>query len=141
MLQELKRHSIIDLSFVAELRDIAEGQNTSLTSRVLDASRIMAHLTEVNNRILTALAAYDLFRNRGHSKLEASEFAKQAVSLTQFNYSSLNAPRLFQARGPLGQLGPLMFQFMKYPQHMYALMISNMRQVVKGGAQRRVAAK
>ncbi len=134
MLDKLKRESIIDLSFVAELRDIAEGQNTSMTQRVLDASRIMSHLSEVNNRILTAIAAYDLYRNKGSSKVEAEEFAKQAVSLTQFNYSSSNAPRLFQARGPLGQMGPLVFQFMKYPQHMYALLVDNFRRAVKSGS-------
>lgn len=142
MLNKLKRESIIDLSFVAELRDIAEGQNTSLTQKVLDASRIMSHLSEVNNRILTAVAAYDLYRNKGSTVAEAEGFAKQAVSLTQFNYSSGNAPRLFQARGPLGQMGPLVFQFMKYPQHMYALLIDNMRRAVySGGMDRKVAIK
>jgi hypothetical protein len=142
MLNKLKRDSIIDLSFVAELRDIAEGQNTSATQRVLDASRIMSHLTEVNNRIMSAIAAYDLYRNKGASVFEAEEFAKQAVSLTQFNYSSGNAPRLFQARGPLGQMGPLIFQFMKYPQHIYALLIDNFRRAVySGGMDRKIALK
>jgi hypothetical protein len=142
MLNKLKRESIIDLSFVAELRDIAEGQNTSMTQKVLDASRIMSHLTEVNNRIMTAIAAYDLYRNKGRSEIEAQGFAKQAVSLTQFNYSSGNAPRLFQARGPLGQMGPLVFQFMKYPQHMYALMVDNYRRAVySSGMDRKVAMK
>lgn len=142
MLNKLRRESIIDLSFVAELRDIAQGQDSGLTQRVLDASRIMSHLSEVNNRILTAVAAYDLYRNRGASVLESTEFAKQAVSLTQFNYSAGNAPRLFQSRGPLGALGPLVFQFMKYPQHMYALLIDNMRRAVySGGVDRRTALK
>jgi hypothetical protein len=142
MLNKLKRDSIIDLSFVAELRDIAEGQDSSLTQRVLDASRIMAHLTEVNNRIMTAIAAYDLYRNKGMTPFQSEEFAKQAVSLTQFNYSSGNAPRLFQARGPLGQMGPLVFQFMKYPQHMYALLIDNFRRAVwSGGMDRKIALK
>lgn len=142
MLNKLRRESIIDLSFVAELRDIAQGQDSGLTQRVLDASRIMSHLSEVNNRILTSIAAYDLYRNRGASVLEATEFAKQAVSLTQFNYSAGNAPRLFQARGPLGAMGPLVFQFMKYPQHMYALLIDNMRRAVySGGMDRKVALK
>src|SRR5690606_10935025 len=36
-------------------------------------------------------------------------------------------PRLFSYRGPLGQLGPLIFQFMKYPQHIYALLVDNFR--------------
>jgi hypothetical protein len=126
MLTALKRESIIDLSFIAELRDIANGEQ-SIAQNVLDASRIMAHLTEVNNRIMTALASYDIGRSKGMEHDSAVEFAKQATSLTQFNYSSGNKPRLFQAQGPLGSLGPLVFQFMQYPQHMYALLISNMR--------------
>ncbi len=126
MLTDLKRESIIDLSFIAELRDIASGKQ-SITQNVLDASRIMAHLTEVNNRIMTALASYDIGRAKGMEHESAVEFAKQAVSLTQFNYSSGNKPRLFQSHGPLGALGPLVFQFMQYPQHMYSLLISNMR--------------
>lgn len=126
MLTDLKRESIIDLSFIAELRDIASGTQ-SVTQNVLDASRIMAHLTEVNNRIMTALASYDIGRAKGMEHESAVEFAKQAVSLTQFNYSSGNKPRLFQSHGPLGALGPLVFQFMQYPQHMYSLLISNMR--------------
>src|SRR5690606_12178743 len=44
MLNKLKRDSIIDLSFVAELRDISEGINTGPWQRMLDASRIMSHL-------------------------------------------------------------------------------------------------
>lgn len=142
MLNKLKRDSIIDLSFVAELRDISEGINTGPWQRVLDASRIMSHLVEVNNRVMTALAAYDLYRNKGRTVAEATGFAQQAVSLTQFNYSSGNAPRLFQARGPLGPWGPLVFQFMKYPQHMYALLIDNFRRAVWGGGlDRQVAIK
>lgn len=133
MLNNLRRESIIDLSFVAELRDIAEGQSTTMTQRVLDASRIMSHLTEVNNRIMTAIAAYDLYRSQGMGAEAAEGFAKQAVSLTQFNYSSGNTPRLFSARGPLGQAGPLVFQFMKYPQHIYALLIDNFRRAVSSG--------
>lgn len=134
MLNKLKRDSIIDLSFVAELRDIAEGTNTGWVQRTLDASRIMSHLTEVNNRILTAIAAYDLSRAEGTNVEQATDFAKQAVSLTQFNYSAGNAPRLFTAKGQFGQAGPLIFQFMKYPQHMYALLIDNFRVAVKSGA-------
>ena len=126
MLEELRRASIIDMTMQTELRDIAEGMDASRTQGVIDASRIMSHLTEVNNRVLTAIAAFDLGRNvKKMSDFEATEFAKQAVSVTQFNYSAGNSPRLFQARGPLGSAGPLVFQFMKYPQHMYALMIDS----------------
>ena len=60
MLEKLRQQSVIDLSWIAELRDISEGRDTGKYQRFMDATRVMAHLTEVNNRIITALAAYDL---------------------------------------------------------------------------------
>lgn len=145
MLEELRRYSIIDLSWIAELRDIAEGSDTSWTQKVLDSSRIMAHLTEVNNRILTAISAYDLNYTAAlkagtspdAAHLAAIEFAKDATSTTQFNYSSANKPRLFQQNGPLGRMSPLVFQFMQWPQHMYALLFTNLAKALKGDKEAR----
>ena len=142
MLEELKQNNVIDLSWIAELRDISEGSDTGMKQKVLDASRVMAHLTEVNNRILTAVATYDLALREARTKGDMSASsehayavsqAQSAVSETQFNYSSQNKPRLFQPGGPLGKFGPAVFQFMQWPQHMYALMIKNFHQSVKGG--------
>lgn len=146
MLEQLRRNSVIDLSWIAELRDISEGSDLSTWQKVLDVSRIQAHLTEVNNRILTAMAAYDLKYNEALTVFEgqaerekiahavAVSFAQQAVSLTQFNYSSGNKPRLFQPNGPLGPLAPWVFQFMQWPQHMYALLITNFRSAFAGAS-------
>lgn len=133
MLGELKQQGVIDLSWIAELRDISEGTDTGQWQKTLDASRVMAHLTEVNNRILTALATYELAKQKAiDTKIDPAtahlvgiKEAKLAVSQTQFNYSSPNKPRLFQSGGPLGSAGPVVFQFMQWPQHMYALMIQN----------------
>lgn len=140
MLTTLQRQSIIDLSFVAELRQIADGQNVNTRwQRVLDASRIMSHITEVNNRIMTAVAAYDLTIAKGQGHEEAVAAAESAVERTQFNYSGANAPRLFQQGGPLGKAGPLLFQFMKYPQHMYALMTRQVIRLFSNKTERREA--
>jgi uncharacterized protein YutE (UPF0331/DUF86 family) len=142
MLTKLQRQSIIDLSLVAELRQIADGSNVNTKwQRTLDASRIMSHLTEVNNRILTAVAAYDLALDRGLTHEQAIKEAEGAVERTQFNYSGANAPRLFQQGGPLGKAGPLLFQFMKYPQHMYALMIRQVFRALRNPTERREALK
>jgi len=140
MLEELRRHSVIDLSWIAELRDMAEARKNNFKQRTLDASRIMAHLTEVNNRILVSIAAYDMKRQEAlaagagvESAIDqATEYAKQAVSTTQFNYSSANKPRWFQPDGPMGPLSPLVFQFMQWPQHMYFMMISNSAKALNG---------
>lgn len=128
MLTALKRESIIDLSFVAELRDIAEGQDKGAWDKVMDASRVLAHLTEVNNRIMTAIAAYNVHKARpaggrtaAQIEQDATDFAKRAVAETQFDYSAANKPRLFSANDAWWK--PLVFQFMQYVQHMYVLFI------------------
>jgi hypothetical protein len=63
--------------------------------------------------------------------------AEQAVEHTQFNYSGANAPRLFVQGGPLGKFGPLAFQFMKYPQHLYALMARQIMRTFSNNANER----
>ena len=133
MLDELRKNSIIDLSWVAELRDIAAGSSESKLGKIADASRIMAHLTEVNNRILSAIAAYELETSRGGTHEQGIQVAKETVSRTQFNYSAGNKARLFTKAGPLGTLSPLLFQFMQWPQHMYALLITQTVKMVRGG--------
>lgn len=140
MLDDLKQASIIDLSFVAELRQIAMGEDSKIADAVLDASRIMAHLTEVNNRLMTAIAAYEIYRKQGQSHEAAVDFAKHAVAKTQFDYSAGNKSRLFSANDAAWK--PLVFQFMQYMQHMYVLMFEQVGQIIRNdatGARKRAA--
>ena len=142
MLTDLKRESIIDLSFIAELRNVAEGEAQGLWSKVMDASRVMAHLTEVNNRIMTAVAAYNLAIEQGQPHENAVDFAKKTVVETQFDYSAANKARLFSHNDAWWK--PMVFQFMQYVQHMYVLFIKHLRNVVKtpfGSAEWKVSAK
>ena len=125
LIEELRDINIIDINVLTELRQIAEGVQGGLATNTLDASRILGHLTEVSNRVVTAIAAYNLAINNGDSVAEAKKYAADMVSQTQFNYSSENKPPLFQPGGPLKWAAPLMFQFMQWPQHMYALLIRN----------------
>lgn len=127
VLEHLRRNHILEISPMTELREIAGGQGESFASRALDASRIMAHLVEINNRVLTAMAAYDLEMAKSGDQQAARDYAELMIETTQFNYSTANKPPLFQ------QL-PWMFQFMQWSQHIYALMIGNMHMAVKGGA-------
>lgn len=133
LIDELRKQNIMDVSVLTELREIAQGIEGGAWARVLDASRIMSHITEVNNRVVAAIAAFDLEMSKqvaaGLSREEAikvaTEYAGDIVSETQFNYSTNNKPPLFQPGGPLKWAAPLMFQFMQWPQHMYALLIRN----------------
>lgn len=143
LIEELRDQNIIDINVLTELRQIADGVRGGLWQNTLDASRILAHITEVSNRTMTAIAAYNLAKNAGESMKDATQYAADMVSQTQFNYSSENKPPLFQKGGPLKWAAPLMFQFMQWPQHMYALLIRNVAASVRGKTkkERRAALK
>lgn len=141
LLEKLRSLHIIDINVFTEMRDQAAGKKQNVADKVIDASRIMAHLTEVNNRVLTALSAYQLEINAGSTVEEATKYAGDMVSQTQFNYSSANKPPLFQPGGPLGGVAPLMFQFMQWPQHMYSHLIRNYRGMVDAGVMNRSEAR
>ena len=134
MVQHLRENNLIDLSMATELSDIGKGKSTGLTSRVLDASRIMLHLCEVNNRVMTAIAARELGLKAGMTEQQAIEHAADAINVTHNDYSYGNTPRLFmaQSKGLLGGARPLLFQFMKYPQQVYGMMISSGLAALRG---------
>lgn len=134
MVQHLRDNNLIDLSMATELSDISKGRDTGLTARVLDASRIMLHLCEVNNRVLTAVAARELGLKAGMTEAQAVEHAADAINVTHNDYSYGNTPRMFmaQSKGLLGGARPLLFQFMKYPQQVYGMMISSGLAALKG---------
>ena len=135
MLKNLRDNGIIDMSMATELRDIAGGNSTRIT-RVLNASQGMLHLVEVNNRCMTAIAAYDLAKGKGMDHDGATEFAKDAVAVTHNDYSYGNTPRAFmaQASGALGGMRPLLTQFMRYPQHVYAMLVQSTLQALHGAS-------
>jgi hypothetical protein len=134
MLQHLRDNNLIDLSMATELSDISKGKSTGLAARVLDASRVMLHLIEVNNRVMTAIAARELGIKQGMTEAQAVEHAADAINVTHNDYSYGNTPRLFmaQAKGLLGGARPMLFQFMKYPQQVYGMMISSGLAALKG---------
>lgn len=119
MLTALRRRHTLEVSPLTELREVAAGIDKTAGARAMDASRIMAHMVEVNNRVLTAIAAYDLELAKTGDKTKATEYASDMVSDTQFDYSSQNKPPLFQNY-------PLLFQFMQWSQHIYALLATNL---------------
>lgn len=140
MLEALKNQNIIDLTQVSELRNIAMGLRGTLSNRIMDASRIMAHLTEVNNRVMTALATYDLAYSKRLERVSAPTAsdmkdahsaavadAAEAVRKTQFNYAQSNKAPIMQTN-----VGRFVFQFMQYPQHIYAMLMENMLLMAKG---------
>jgi hypothetical protein len=136
MLQGLRNNNLIDISMATELSDIAQGESGAynLATGVKNASRAMLHLLEVNNRAMTAIASRELGLKQGMTEAQAREHAAQAIIVTHNDYSYGNTPRLFmqQAKGVTGSLRPLMFQFMKYPQQVYGMMLSSGLAALKG---------
>jgi DNA-binding ferritin-like protein (Dps family) len=139
MLQSLRKTQVLEVSPLTELREMASGK-TSNAAKALDASRVMAHLVEVNNRVLTAVAAYRLELNRqlaegvgpDTAKELATQYAERMVSQTQFDYSTANKPPVFMKY-------PLMFQFMQWSQHIYAHLVRNMAGTLRGDKEARSA--
>lgn len=139
MLDELRKTHVLEVSPLTELREVADGTK-SLGGRVIDASRVMSHIVEVNNRVLTAIAAYDLMYERElengasvqSAKETATRYAEDMVSQTQFDYSTANKPPIFQRY-------PLMFQFMQWSQHIYAHLVRTTAGAMRGDAEARRA--
>src|SRR5208282_2444190 len=121
-------------SMATEMADIGKGRSTGLAARVLDAGRTMLHLAEVNNRVMTAIAARELGLKQGMTEQQAVAHAADAINVTHNDYSYGNTPRAFmaQAKGVLGGARPLVFQFMKYPQQIYSMLISSGLAALKG---------
>lgn len=151
MIDEITGRGGLELTQIGELRDIGEGIDSSAWGRIMDAGRVMSHITEVNNRVLTAIAAYNLASNaylKEHkgdmdgAHAAGVEKAQEAVNTTQFGYGAANKSLLFQPGGPLGRGAPLVFQFMQWSQHMYAMLIGHtVAAINEGTVDRKTALK
>ncbi|MDX1330489.1 MAG: PLxRFG domain-containing protein, partial [Burkholderiaceae bacterium] len=129
MIEELTEQGIIDATFVQELyeasRGVAPGRLGEASNRLMEVARTMPQTVEIFNRVVTAVAAYDLEMAKSKDATKATEAASEAVLQTQFDYSDLNKPRNFKRFA--GARAIMMFKM--YAQGMYALLISN---AVKG---------
>lgn len=124
MLAKLAAANLLDMTLAADTRSAAAGrEHEAWWERTMDSARILPHLTEVLNRGVTAIAAYQMGRTEGMSKEEALGFAEEAIAETQFDYSLLNKPRYMSER--VYSAAKPIFMFMQHPQHVYALFIKS----------------
>jgi len=119
MLEELSKNNVLDFTLALDTSAAAQGRPDS--NRFMDVARIMPHLSEVLNRSVTAIAAYEMGRSQGMEHTQATEFATDAVTETQFDYTLLNKPRYMSER--YYALAKPIFMFMQHPQHVYSLFI------------------
>ena len=129
MLDELFNKGLIDITFEREVGAISEGRAETLWGKTVELASLPAHHTEVVNRVATALAAYRIEASKGGTPEEAAAYAERIVHETHLDYSTENAPRLFNK---YGQIGRLVLQFKKYGQGMLYLNVKNLMGAVRG---------
>lgn len=124
LLARLAERNLLDMTLAADTRSAALGrEQEGVWERTLDSARILPHLTEVLNRGVTAVAAYEMGRDEGMTIEQATQFAEDAIAETQFDYNLLNKPRYMSERS-YAAAKPI-FMFMQHPQHVYALFVKS----------------
>ena len=101
-------------------------------------ARALPEAIEMNNRMASAVAAFDLELKKGAGEDAAMRKALDVVNQTQFNYSATNAPTFM--KHPLAKV---FFQFKKYAQGQYQFLGEQIATALKDAdpAARKEAAK
>lgn len=165
MFRTLLDRNVLDITMEHDLAAIASAQRGLFDDKISAATKgkmggladvvqlinTPVRVTELANRTVTALSAYNLkMEALKTSPLSAEEkhnvavdYAARAVSETQFNYSEMNAPR--HMRQVLGSkpIAKLVFQFRKYQQGLLYLVTKNIADALPNSnatkAERRIA--
>jgi hypothetical protein len=119
--------------------DIANNMDTEVYTKGMSPKMIKfwnmfnwsSHNIELMNRLTTALAAYKLEMGKTGSEVAASKAARDAVELTQLDYSDTNAA-YFMKQGHMGGMNRIPMQFRKYQQGMIYLLARNFKQAWGG---------
>jgi hypothetical protein len=118
MLNTLLKRNLLDITIEHDLGAIAELKSHALGDK-LKMANLPVHITELANRSVTAIAAYNLAINElKMNQAQAEEFASTAVSATQLDYSALNAPRHMRRVLGSAPAAKIVMQFRKYQQGM-----------------------
>lgn len=110
MLQEMMDRGALDFTQDSEMHALAKGMPMVL-QRVIKSATWLAHPTEVMNRMVTSLAAYDLAKAKTSTDEAAYNMVESIVQETQMNYSPSN--RMAVLNSPVAR--PLL-QFKQYGQ-------------------------
>lgn len=114
--------------------DIANNMDTEVYTKGMNPKMIKfwrvfnwsSHNIELVNRLTSALAAYKLEMGKTGSEAAATKAARDAVELTQLDYSDTNAA-YFMKQGHMGGLNRIPMQFRKYQQGMIYLLARNFK--------------
>jgi hypothetical protein len=122
--------------------DIANNMDTEVYTKGMSPKAIKfwkvfnwsSHNIELMNRLSSALAAYRLEMNKTGNEEAATKAAREAVELTQLDYSDTNAA-YFMKQGHMGGLNRIPMQFRKYQQGMIYLLARNFKNAWGGDAE------
>jgi hypothetical protein len=112
MLVEMRERGRLDFTQDTEMNSLTRGTPVFL-QRIVKSATWLAHPTEVGNRIVTALATYELAKGKGMSEDAAYATVQSIIDETQMNYSPEN--RIALMNSPI--LRP-MLQFKQFGQQM-----------------------
>lgn len=129
MLNEAQRQGLLDITLEYDLSAMSKGtqDNLSRTMRIVSA---VPHQVEVINRVMTALAAYRMEKQKGTHD-EAVQYVIRVLDKTHIDYSATNAPSPLKP-GYWGGLGKVMFQYRKYQLGMLSLLANQMKAATGG---------
>lgn len=148
LINELADYKKIDFGITADIQSLAKkrGKLGQIVDYVTDAAFILPQAVETTNRTVTALASYRLNKDKVYAdprfttpeqrRAELARLAAQDIDRTQWNYSAVNKPLLFQ-----NQLLRPFATFKTYAQAMFYTIMRNMLESFRGktAEERRVA--
>jgi hypothetical protein len=115
-----------DQGFLQQAAGVSSGRGGEMIKSRGEARRFVETFTNLGigpfklmeqyNRRVTGLAAYRLAKRQGMSEADAAEYGRNAIDLTQGDYTRVNRPPIMRGKG-----APL-FLFKMYPQMMMRMM-------------------
>lgn len=128
MLQSLADGGVIDASFTMELYEASLGSKGAVgefSDKVFEMGRTLPFITEIVNRTVVSLAAFELAIAKGESYQNARDYAESAVRKTQFDYTEVNRPRWFVKN----DLTRVLSMFKLHPLGVYGMMVEQVNNI------------
>ncbi len=128
MLQSLADGGVIDASFTMELYEASlgnPGAATEFGNKFFEMGRTLPFITEIVNRTVVSLAAFELAIDDGQSYQEARDYAEAAVRKTQFDYTEVNRPRWFVQ----SDLSRALTMFKLHPLGVYGMLVEQVNNI------------
>lgn len=131
MLRELRDRGRIDITLTQDLGDRIHGSRTKAGKAAQKVERWLkttAQKVEMTNRVVTAVAAYRLAKQKGWSDEASIDYADKLIYDTHGSYANLNAPTLMNKTAARR----LMTQFRKFQFIQVAQLVRMTKEAMSG---------